>query len=164
MINYNYHRFKFLNEDFRIAIDNYPIIYDGKTSSDNFKKSIFSYYVDDGIYKGTPRDYVEEYKGLKNDEKTIKDIKTGKYYDDIIKTEYTIDELNDLLKSIEQNNMKFLNNIENDENNKFDDEFIDNLKKESINGLGVQLNILIQNLVNILGKTKKNMRVNYIIY
>jgi len=154
LINYSYHRFRLYNEDIKVSINNDIVIYDGKNVSQNFMNSIFSYYVDEGVYQGTPRNYVEEYKGISDKNTELKDIKSGKSYQEIISKEYSIDELNLLLKSIEQNNMKFLNNVTN-EDNKFDEEFINTLKKESINGLGIQINLLISNLVNINGKSKE---------
>ena len=151
--NYCYHRIKLFNENIKTNNDNYPSVYNGKDASENFKKSIFLYYVDEGIYKGTLRDYVEEYKGLDNKKSKMKDIKTGKYLDEIENNEYSIDELNDLLKSIEQNNLTFFNKSNDKE--EFDEEFIDKMKKESISGLNIQVNLLITNLVNLLGKTKE---------
>ena len=147
LINCSYHRFKFYHDDKSISNNNTIVIYDGKTASDDFKKSIFIQYVNEGLYKGTPRDYVEEFSG-------IKDVKTGKSLDDIENEDYTIDELNDLLKSIEQNNIKF-NDSENIKNKgKMEEDKLNKLKKESINGLKIQMSLLVSNLVFILGKSK----------
>jgi len=150
--NYCYHRFKLYDENKFNGVNNTTVVYNGINTTDKFKKSIFINYVNEGEYKGTPRDLVKGYGG-------IKDVKTGKSLDEIEKEEYTIDELNDLLKSIEQNNLKFIKNINRDKkdiNNeeKFDDEFINKLKKDSINGIKIQINLLVSNLVNMLGKNK----------
>ena len=141
-----YHRFKFYNASKFIGNDNTITVYNGNNSTEKFKKSIFVNYVDEGVYKGTPRDLVQEHSG-------IKDIKSGKSLDEIENQEYTVDELNDLLKSIEKNNMKFLKNIDN--KTKIDNETIVQLKKDSINGLKIQINLLVNNLVFLLDKNKE---------
>lgn len=147
LTNYNFHKIKLNSEDKEIKVDNTIVIYDGKNPSEEFKKSIFKYYVNEGIYKGTPRDYITEYSGIKN-------IKTGQSLDEIEKTEYSVDELNELLKSIEQNNLRFISETIQ-RKKEFDNDFIDQLKKESINGLKIQINMIINNLVYLLGKTKE---------
>ncbi len=154
LLNYCYHRIKLYDEKKIISTCGDINVYDGKQASNKFIESIFVHYVDEGEYKGTPRDYVEEYKGINEQSSLLKDTKSGKYLDDIKNNEYTVDELNDLLKSIEVQNMKFLDYSENKDENIFTEEEINELKKNSINGLGIQVNLLIQNLVNILGKTK----------
>lgn len=146
LINSNFHRFKLYDENKFVGNENKIIVYDGNDISDKFIKSVFINYVNEGVYKGTTRDYVEEYRG-------IKDVKTGKTLEEIENKEYSKEELNDLLNSIEKNNMRFINNIENKD--KFDKEFINKIKKESINGLKIQINLLINNVVNILGKNKE---------
>ena len=163
LFSYSYHRCKLISPNWKISILNYPVVYDGIHSSSNFTISVFKHYVDEGVYKGTPRNYIEEYSSSQNKNLKIiryKDVKSGKYLDEIEKQEYSIDELNNLLKSVEQNNMRFINEIsvnnkKLDELMTFEPEFIEKLKKESINGLGVQINLLVQNLTSILGKTKE---------
>ena len=160
--NYCYHRIQLTTNDFKTTILNYPIVYDGKTTTEKFTLSVFKHYVSEkGEYKGTPRDIIEE---KTNKITRYKDVKSGKYLDEIeeeVKSEeYSIDDLNDLLKSIEQNNMRFISDIISKNKNidyysKFENEFIEKMKKESINGLGIQINILVQNLTSILGKTKE---------
>ena len=159
LFSYSYHRYKIISPNWKISILNYPVVYDGVHTTPNFTISVFKHYVDEGVYKGTPRNYIEEYQSIENKDIRYKDVKTGKYLDEIEKKEKNIDELNELLKSVEQNNMRFINdiNIDNkklDELMKFEPDFLEKLKKESINGLGVQINLLVQNITSILGKTK----------
>jgi hypothetical protein len=96
-----YHRKVVFSKDWFCGVHNPIIVYDGKHASDRLKMSLFIHYVDEGDSKGTPRDYIQEMN-------TKKDIKTNKTIQEIKEKEYTIDEMNELLKAIELNNMKLI--------------------------------------------------------
>ena len=138
-----YHRKVVFSKDWFCGVHNPIIVYDGIHASEKLKMSLFLQYVDEGFYKGTPRDYIQEMN-------TKKDIKSGKTIEEIKNNDYTIEEMNELLKAIELNNMRLIK--KNEYTPLFDIETKKELKTKALNGIYIQQNILIQNIKNILNK------------
>jgi len=140
----SYHRFYLYSKDKFAGCYNSIIVYDEKYASEKFIKSVFETYVDTGIYKGTLRDFVGQ------EEKSI-DVKTGLTRSEIGSKIYSIKELNDLLDTIENKTVQF---YKPHEVFKFNPETINELKKNSLNLIDIQINILMNNLMILLNKNK----------
>ena len=140
----SYHRFYLYSKEKFAGCYNSIIVYDGKYASEKFIKSIFETYVDTGMYKGTLRDFVGQ-------EENSVDVKTGLTRSEITLKKHTIPELNDLLDAIENKTVQF---YKPHEVFKFDSETINELKKNSLNLIDIQINILMNNLMILLNKNK----------
>lgn len=130
-----------------VGVHNPIIVYNGKDASERFIQSIFINYVDEGVYRGTRRDFVLSMDGLK-------DIKSDKTIDEIKDKEYTIDDLNELLKFIELNNITTIQK-ENVPEINFSKEMLTKLKGESSTEIYTQQYKLLSNLSKILNKSNK---------
>ena len=120
------------------GIYNNPIIDDEKNTSQNIINKVFEFFVDKGIYKGTQREYIGNV-----------DIKSGLTRDEILSNKYSIVEYQQLLKDIENKNIKYYT-----DNKKilFQKNQLDNLKKDSIQKLDNEINKLVKNISIILNK------------
>jgi hypothetical protein len=140
----SYHRFYLYNKDKFAGCYNSIIVYDEKNASQKFLKSVFNTYVDKGFYKGTLRDFVG------NNENAI-DVKTGMTINEINSKNYSIEELNNLLYAIENKTAQF---YKPQEIISLSNESINELKKNSLNLIDIQINILMNNLMILLNKNK----------
>ena len=149
-----YHRFYLYNKDKFAGCYNTIIVYDGKTASEKFIKSVFMTYVNTGIYTGTLRDFVD------NTENAI-DIKTGMTKKEIKNHTYSSEELNKLLKEIEMKNIHY---YKPHQVFKIDNATLQTLKKNSLEHIDIQINILMNNISILLNKGKDfSLKYNNII-
>ena len=83
----------------------------------------------------------------------MKDIKSNKSYQEIYTKKYNIDEFNELLKNIELKNIKIIENQDkNDDKNKEEILFKNNIKKEAQNNKFKEINTLLDSLSTLLNK------------
>lgn len=138
------HKYLLYDKNYFNGIYN-PIIVDNeKNTSENIIKKVFELFVDDGIYKGTMREYVG------NDENKI-DIKSGITKKAIISKTYTIEEYQTLLQDIEKLNTKY---YKPQKTYDLEPSILNTLKKNSIDILDEEITNLIKNIANRLNKDK----------
>ena len=140
-----FHRLYLYDKDKFTGINNNIIAYDGKNASKKFINSIFLNYVDKGEYAGTLRDYVGQ------GESSI-DIKSGLTKQQIENNDYNIEELNKLLDIIKIKTLKYYTPTEIE---KLPKDILNQLKKNSLEYIDIQVNILLNNISNILNKDKE---------
>jgi hypothetical protein len=138
------HKFMLYDPTRFTGIENNPIIDNERNSSEYLIRSVFEIYVDTGIYAGTLREYI----GGVDD---LVDIKSGKTKKEIMSKTYTISEYDELLKNIEKHNTKF---YITDKNTVFEKDRLNEMKKDSINKLDVEINKLVKNVAIVLNKDK----------
>ena len=124
------------------GIYNNPIVDDQIHTSESLIKDVFKIFVDTGIYAGTQREYIGNI-----------DIKTGLNLNTILEKNYSITEYQNLLKNIENRNIKY---YKNNKSILFEKNKLDNLKKDStIDKIDQEINNLVKNIAIILNKDKK---------
>jgi hypothetical protein len=138
------HKFMLYDPTRFTGIENNPIIDNERNSSEYLIRSVFEIYVDTGIYAGTLREYI----GGVDD---LVDIKSGKTKKEIMSKIYSISEYDELLKNIEKHNTKF---YITDKNTVFEKDRLNEMKKDSINKLDIEINKLVKNVAIVLNKDK----------
>jgi len=139
------HKFILYDKNKFSGIYNTAICDDEINTSQYLMKSVFDIYVDTGIYKGTPREYIG------NIDSQI-DVKTGISRNEILSKQYTIDEYRLLLRSIESYNTKYF--IDN-KTIIFAKSELNKLKKTSDDKLDKEIHKLVKNISIVLNKDKK---------
>ena len=139
------HKFILYDKNKFSGIYNNAIADDEINTSQYLMKSVFDIYVDTGIYKGTPREYIG------NIDSQI-DVKTGISRKEILSKQYTIEEYRLLLRSIESYNTKYFT-----DNKKtiFAKSELNKFKKTSDDKLDKEIHKLVKNISIVLNKDKK---------
>jgi hypothetical protein len=141
------HKFLLYDKNKFSGIYNTAIVDNETNTSQYLMRSVFDIYVDTGIYKGTPREYIGNID-------TQIDVKTGISRNEILSKEYTIEEYRSLLRSIESYNTKYFT-----DNKKtiFAKSELNKLKKTSDDKLDKEIHKLVKNISIVLNKDKKFM-------
>jgi len=138
------HKFKLYNTEHFNGIYN-NIIADDLNSSETVIKAVFEYFVDKGNYIGTRREYI-------GDLNNPIDFKTGLTKKEILSKNYSNKDYLNLLNEIEKHHVKYYNT---DKKVIFDENQMDNMKKNSNENLDKEITMLINNVSKTLNKDNK---------
>ena len=137
-----FHRFYLYDPKKFAGCYNPIIVYDGKNASEKFKTSVLLTYVDKGEYKGTRREFLSSDPNAID----IKSNKTRATLEEEAKT-FTIEDLNTLLKDVEQQTLEFYNPKINFH---MDEATLQELKDNAMENIQIQLKFLLQNTSQLL--------------
>ena len=137
-----FHRFYLYDPKKFAGCYNSIIVYDGENASDKFKTSVLLTYVDKGEYKGTKREFLSSDSNAID----IKSNKTRATLEEEAKS-FTIEDLNILLKEVEQRTLQFYNPKTSFH---IDESTLNELKNNAIENIQIQLKFLLQNTSQLL--------------